>query len=320
MKQEKKGNSFKAGMLSFLCAFAIIAMACGISVDSASAKTTKVATSTDAAKEIAKATKLVKKLKFASANYNVALGGNITLSPVTTPKTAAKVQLVWKSSNKAIASVSTKGVVKGKKCGKVTITCSVKGKSKVKTTCKVTVTPAVQKVKVSVKKSTLKLGASIKLKATVTGPKTSYKGVVWTSSNPKVATVSSKGVVKALTAGKTRVTCTAADGSKKKATCLVTVKPYVNKVKVSTGKVTLKKGKKVQLKTSLKTNGKLKTSLNKKYTKVTWKSSNNKVATVSSKGVVKAVKKGTAIITCTAVDGSKKKATCKVTVKSPKTL
>ena len=53
-------------------------------------------------------------------------------------------------------------------------------------------------------------------------------------------------------------------------------------------------------------------------TKVTWKSSNTKYATVSSKGVVKVKKAGighTDTITATASDGSKKKATCKIKLK-----
>ena len=49
--------------------------------------------------------------------------------------------------------------------------------------------------------------------------------------------------------------------------------------------------------------------------KVTWKSSDKKIATVSSKGKVRARKKGTCIITCTAADGSGVKAVCKITVK-----
>lgn len=49
--------------------------------------------------------------------------------------------------------------------------------------------------------------------------------------------------------------------------------------------------------------------------KVTWKSSNPKVAKVSAKGVVKARKKGSAYITATAQDGSEKRAFCKVTVR-----
>lgn len=48
---------------------------------------------------------------------------------------------------------------------------------------------------------------------------------------------------------------------------------------------------------------------------VTWKSSNTKVATVNSRGKVTAKSPGTAMITCTAKDGSGKKATCKITVR-----
>lgn len=53
--------------------------------------------------------------------------------------------------------------------------------------------------------------------------------------------------------------------------------------------------------------------------KVTFSSSNKKVATVSSKGVITAKAKGTAVITCKAKDGSGKKAVCTVTVKAKKT-
>lgn len=48
---------------------------------------------------------------------------------------------------------------------------------------------------------------------------------------------------------------------------------------------------------------------------VTWKSSNTKVATVNSRGKVTAKSPGAAKITCTAKDGSGKKATCKITVR-----
>ena len=47
---------------------------------------------------------------------------------------------------------------------------------------------------------------------------------------------------------------------------------------------------------------------------VTWKSSNTKIATVSSSGKVTAKAAGTVTITCRAKDGSGKKATCKITV------
>ena len=79
------------------------------------------------------------------------------------------------------------------------------------------------------------------------------------------------------------------------------------KVTLNKKKVTLTVGKTVKLKAKVKP-----ASANQK---VTWKSSNKKVAAVSSKGIVTAKKAGNAIITCTVKKNKKIKATCKVTVK-----
>lgn len=62
-------------------------------------------------------------------------------------------------------------------------------------------------------------GKSLTLKATVKPTNATNKNVSWKSSNIKIATVSSKGVVKAVGTGEVTITCTAKDGSKKKATC-----------------------------------------------------------------------------------------------------
>jgi hypothetical protein len=119
--------------------------------------------------------------------------------------------------------------------------------------------------------------------------------VTWTSSNTKVATVKN-GVVTAKKAGTTVITATVGSS---KAVCNVTVKKA--SLKVSKKKLTLKKGKKASLKVKAVPAG-----------KVTYKSSNKKVAKVTSKGVVKAVKAGTCKITITC-NGMKK--TVKVKVK-----
>ena len=151
-----------------------------------------------------------------------------------------------------------------------------------------------------------KAGGSFRLVATVEPKDATNKAVKWSSSNKKVATVSSKGLVRAISPGKATIKVTTED-QEKTAECKVTVKgTKVKKVKIKS-KVTLDKGKSVTLKPVFSP----KKAANKK---VTWKSSNTKVATVSSKGKVKGVKKGKAKITVTTQDG-KKKATCKVTVR-----
>ncbi len=100
----------------------------------------------------------------------------------------------WSSSNKKIVSVTKKGVIKGLKKGTATVTAKI-GKKKYK--CKVTVeTP-----KLSSTKKTVTAGTSFALK--LNGTKRTVK---WYTSNKKIATVSSKGVVKTLRAGSVKIT------------------------------------------------------------------------------------------------------------------
>ena len=133
---------------------------------------------------------------------------------------------------------------------------------------------------------------TVTLKANVAGPNSE---VSWESSNNKVATVSSKGVVTAKKAGKVTITATA-NGVSAKST--ITVKDPT--IKVSKTKYTLKKGKKITVKASATPSA-----------KVSYKTSSKKIATVTSKGVVKGKKKGTAKITVSA-NGVSKTVTVKV--------
>ena len=89
-----------------------------------------------------------------------------------------------------------------------------------------TVTPGnipVSGVALNTTTATLEVGKTTTLTATVTPDNATDNRVTWTSSNENVATVDANGTVKALAAGTTAITATAADGSGKYATCTVTV-------------------------------------------------------------------------------------------------
>ena len=121
----------------------------------------------------------------------------------------------------------------------------------------------------------------------------------FTSSNTKVATVSSTGVVKGVKAG--TATITASYGNAK-ATCKVTVK--ASTIKFAKKTATVYTGKTVTVKATATPSA-----------TITYTSSNTKVATVNSKtGAVKGLKAGTVTITATS---GKLKATYKLTVKNP---
>ena len=133
-------------------------------------------------------------------------------------------------------------------------------------------------------------------------PKKIKDTVTWKSSNKKVATVTNIGVVTARKTGKATIT---AKVKGKKATCKVTVKVPATKVKLNKNKATVAKGRTLTLKATM--------TPSSSTDKLTWTSSNKKVATVDKNGKVKALKKGTATITVKTASG--KKATCKIIVK-----
>ena len=149
---------------------------------------------------------------------------------------------------------------------------------------------------------------SLKSTVTVTPNKSANKGVTYKSSNKKVATVTKKGVVKGVKKGTAKITVTSKKNTKKSATIQVQVKAAaVSKVALNQTEAAIKAGEKLTLQATV-------TAGKKACKKVVWSSSDKKVVKVTKKGVVKAVAAGTATVTVKAIDGSGKKATCKVTV------
>lgn len=126
------------------------------------------------------------------------------------------------------------------------------------------------------------------------------------SSNTKVATVDKKGKVTAKKTGKSTITVTMKSGAKAKYTVKVQKGKVTTKsLKLNKSKCTLKKGKTLTIKV---TRDPITAT-----EKITYSSSNKKVATVDKKGKITAKKKGKSTITVKTSNG--KKATCKVTVK-----
>lgn len=162
-------------------------------------------------------------------------------------------------------------------------------------------------------KATIKLNVSsitLKRKQATTKVKVSmaYGDSIksWASSNKKIVTVDKKGKIKAGTkTGTAKITVTLKSG--KKATLKVkvqTAKVKTTKISGIKKKLTIKKGKSVTLKPVV--------SPITSQEKVTYRSSNKKIATVSSKGVVKGRRKGTVTITVKSGKVTKK---IKITVK-----
>ena len=136
-----------------------------------------------------------------------------------------------------------------------------------------------------------------------------YKDIIWTSSNPSIATVDSNGKVTAISKGNAVIKASSKDG-KKSAECNVTV-TYINVEGITLNKnnITIIKGKTDYLSVTISPS-------NASNTKYSWTSSNPSVATIDKNGKITAIKKGTTTITVTTEDGAHQ-ASCTVEVTNP---
>lgn len=230
------------------------------------------------------------------------VGQTMRLYATLTPSNAVTT-LDWESSDESVAFVDSNGIVAAVDEGTANITVSTG--NGLSATCRVTVeasTIAPTSIELNKTKATVVVGGTVKLTAKL-APSDAETTLTWTSSNANVAIVSNIGVVKARAKGTATITVTTDNG--KTASCLITVPKAPKKVKFKKSTYTVKKGKTIKLVPVLTPSG--------AKTTYKWSSSNKKIATVSSKGVVKGIKKGTAKITVKTANG--KSITVKVMVK-----
>ena len=239
-------------------------------------------------------------------------GDEITLTATINPDNATNKKISWTSSDNSVVTVSD-GKLSALKVGNATVTVTTEDGGRT-ATCQVTVLmKVVPVISVSLDKTTVELteGDETTLTATVNPDNATNKNVTWKSSDNSVATVVN-GKVTALKAGTATITVTTEDGGK---TDVCEVKVNANVVEPEVVPVT---GVSLD-KTSVELTEGDETTLtatvnpdNATNKNVTWKSSDNSVATVVN-GKVTALKAGTATITVTTED-SGKAATCEVKV------
>jgi len=157
-----------------------------------------------------------------STSVNIMPGAKYSLTPEVIPSNASDPTILFTSSNTDVATVSSTGMVTAVGEGTATITAKTKDGSNIKKTCKVTVSYPVSSVTLDKTTAKLAVGKTLTLKATINPSYATNQVVTWKSSNTKIATVSSSGVITAKKAGTVNITVTTKDG-KFTATCKVTV-------------------------------------------------------------------------------------------------
>ena len=279
------------------------------------------ATSTDGSNVSAqckiKVVQRVTKIKLNKSIINLSKKGKTAkLKATVLPNNAYNKSVTWKANNTKVVTVDKKGKIKATtNKGATYVNAIAKDGSKKKAKLLVVVGPKVQKITLNKTSVTLNRGAknrTFQLKKAIKNKNATYKGVSWYSSNKNVATVNSNGKVTIKHRGKVVITVKARDGSNKSAKCKFTVKQLVTKLSYNNKKQVKEvyKNKKMKFAVTVAPS-------NANNKGLTYSSSNKKVATVNSKGVIKGIKAGTVTITAKAKDGSRKAVKLTVKVKNP---
>ena len=248
---------------------------------------------------------------FSLTSYTITnLGQTPSFKPKILPENTANKNVTWKSSNTNIATVNpSTGVIKAVSSGTCKITATTTDGTNLSASMDIIVD--IKAKSVAFDKTSMQITSqnSInKLVATVTPSQASQK-VAWSSSNGKIATVDSKGRVKAVSNGKCKIIATTTDGTNKTASCDVTVDvKFVTGISFDFNSYTITNVNQTPV---FRPNI---TPSDAEDKNVRWSSSNTKVATVSSSGVIKAAGNGTCKITATTTDGTNLSASFNITV------
>lgn len=235
---------------------------------------------------------------------------SLKLSARVYPLTASQ-RVTWKSSNKNIATVSSKGQVRVKRTGRVTIFATARGTNKV-AKCVINVVDAAKPSSITLSDNSvsMEVGDKVEIEATVK-PSTASKKLTWKSSRSSVASVSSSGVIRARKVGSCTITVASAKDRSIKKTVRVQVvkKGTIRSLSITAPATRMSIGDKLTLKAVPQPST--------ASDSVTWRSSSTRYATVSSKGVVTAKRAGTVTITATSKKKSSVKAKIVLTILDP---
>ncbi|GFP74482.1 Ig-like domain-containing protein [Clostridium fungisolvens] len=237
----------------------------------------------------------VSSVSLSSTDLTLAAGASSTLTATVLPSNASNKTIIWSTSNSSVATVAG-GVVKAIGGGTAVITAKTSDGSYT-ATCNINVIQGVSSITLASASPYVRVGGDdITLAATVNPAGANDKSLTWTSSNPTVATVDSTGKVHAVAYGSAVISATSVQDPTKVGKFTITVPVPVTGVTVTSSSTIVKMGSTLTLGTTIApSTATIKT--------VTWSSSNEAIAKVSSTGVVTPVATGTVTITAKTIDG-----------------
>jgi uncharacterized protein YjdB len=236
------------------------------------------------------------------------VGAKVAILPEVEPTDAVDKTVTYLSTDESVATVDSNGIVTALKGGYCEIVVTTK-EGQLTATYKVTVIEYLSTITLDKDFDYINIGNQKKLIATTTAPTATNKKVVWTSSDPDIASVDQYGNVDAKKIGTTIITAAADDGGGSVATCVIQVVEPVTEISLGDSELHMAQGDTKIISVSVSPSGATVKALK-------WETNNAAVATVDEDGEVTAVSGGKAKITATSTDGNNVTATCTVYVTS----
>ena len=232
---------------------------------------------------------------------SVGVGKKLKLEATVQGETATNKNVTWSSSDTSIATINSKGVVKGVKVGTCIITVTAVDGSEESAECELTVFKATESIEIDPSMSYLEMVVGDQRTVLYEmSPDDATNVPVWTSSDPSIAMVNSKGTITALKAGTTTILATAPDDPTITGTVVVKVINPVNATNITFDQyeLVLIPGETHQVVASFSPG-----NITESYS---WSTDNPSVATVDSNGRIVANRVGTANITLMTKNSGKK--------------
>ena len=238
-------------------------------------------------------------------------GTSVNLVTTCTPETASSRKVVYSTTDAGVAKL-TGSSMKAIQRGECDLTITSEQNPEITETFRVLVIQPVKKIQFDGGAKEVPAGSTLQLTAVCTPDNASITKVTWSSQNPTIATVDENGVVTGLKKGNAKITATATDGSRTAASVNVKVTQSVTAISVKTPEIQVTVNKSMQAKASAMPD----TASDRK---LTWISSDETIATVSSYGVITGKKAGTCTVTCASSSNPDVTGTVTVTVSQPVT-
>ena len=239
-------------------------------------------------------------IEISPAEITIAVGRSGNLKANVLPKDTDNKKVIWSSSDESIATVNKTGQIKGISIGDCTITCTSEAMASVSSSVTVHIVQPVTKVAFTSKTALVYIGETTQLAWTIEPENATNKTLTFKSGKEAIAVVDAEGIVTGVSSGKTAVTATTTDGSKRKASITVQAGKHVEGVRMYRRHAYIDPGQTASTKAIVEP----KDALNKN---MIWESSDPSIVmTGAAKGEqvkITGMNYGDAVITATTEDG-----------------